>query len=142
MMATDAASATSRVVRRPAACPVLLRSVPGSPPAATVKASYAWLFPDAARALRMRCDKSSLAFSSAARRDALSPLPARLMKYVNIRIPEPGPLGETFFEASSRAMVSGDRVKSPFAGWVESVFTFPTHRGFFVPEFPVLVREV
>jgi len=47
---------------------------------------------------------------------------------VSIRIPDPGPLGETFFEASVLAIVSGLLVKSALGGWVESVFTRATHR--------------
>jgi hypothetical protein len=46
------------------------------------------------------------------------------MKYVSIRIPESGPLGETFFEASVLAIVGALFVKSPGGGCVESVFTF------------------
>ena len=52
-----------------------------------------------------------------------------------MRMPEVGPLGETFFEASDRAIVDASLVKSPFGGWVESVVTFATHR---LPERPVL----
>jgi hypothetical protein len=47
---------------------------------------------------------------------------------VSIRIPEPGPLGETFFEASTLAIVGALAVKSPGGGCVESVVTFATHR--------------
>src|SRR5438552_2998577 len=53
-------------------------------------------------ALPSRCarfDNSDFAFSNSARLAALRPRPARLMKYVSMRMPEPGPLGETFFEA-------------------------------------------
>jgi hypothetical protein len=49
------------------------------------------------------------------------------MKYVNMRIPELGPLGETCFDASFLAIVSGSLVNSPGGGWVESVFTVLTH---------------
>jgi hypothetical protein len=49
------------------------------------------------------------------------------MKYVSIRIPEEGPLGETLFEARVRAMVSALLVNRPSGGWVESVFTLATH---------------
>ena len=31
-------------------------------------------------------------------------------------MPEPGPLGETFFEANDRAIVEASLVKSPFDG--------------------------
>lgn len=47
-----------------------------------------------------------------------------------MRKPDPGPFGETFFEASVRAMVAALFVNSPFGGWVESVLTFDTHRFF------------
>lgn len=50
------------------------------------------------------------------------------MKYVNMRIPEPGALGETFFDANARAMVDASLVNRPFWGWVESVVTFATQR--------------
>lgn len=43
-------------------------------------------------------------------------------------MPELGPLGETFFEASDRAMVEASLVNRPFGGWVESVLTFATQR--------------
>jgi len=54
------------------------------------------------------------------------------MKYVNILIPEPGPLGETFFEASVRTIVFAFFVNNPAGGCVESVVTLATHRFFFV----------
>jgi hypothetical protein len=50
------------------------------------------------------------------------------MKYVNILMPEPGPLGETFLEAKARAIVAASFVNKPFAGCVESVVTFATQR--------------
>ena len=50
------------------------------------------------------------------------------MKYVSILIPDPGPLGETFFDASDRAISAALRVKRPGGGCVESVFTLATHR--------------
>jgi hypothetical protein len=43
-------------------------------------------------------------------------------------MPEPGPLGETFFEASERAMVAASLVKSPLGGKVETVLTLLTQR--------------
>jgi hypothetical protein len=49
------------------------------------------------------------------------------MKYVSIRMPDPGPFGDTFFEANTLAMVAAFLVKSPGGGRVESVFTFATH---------------
>jgi hypothetical protein len=45
-----------------------------------------------------------------------------------MRIPDPGPLGETLFAAKDRAIVSASLVKSPLGGCVESVFTFETQR--------------
>ncbi len=65
---------------------------------------------------------------SSARLCAVRPRPARFMKYVNIRIPEPTPLGETSFEARVRAMVAALFVNNPGGGCVESVFTVATHR--------------
>src|SRR5207253_80075 len=56
------------------------------------------------------------AFSNSAFRAALSPRPARLMKYVSILMPDPGPLGETFFEARVCAMVAAFLVKRPAGG--------------------------
>lgn len=44
-----------------------------------------------------------------------------------MRIPEDGPLGETRFEASVRAIVAALRVNKPSGGCVESVFTLATH---------------
>src|SRR4029434_9603636 len=58
-------------------------------------------------------ESNVLAFSSSRRRVALKPLPARLMKYVSIRMPEEGPLGETFLEASDLAMVAALLVNNP-----------------------------
>jgi len=45
-----------------------------------------------------------------------------------MRIPDPGPLGETFFDAKVRAMVFASLVKSPGGGYVDSVFTQATQR--------------
>ena len=42
-------------------------------------------------------------------------------------IPDPGPLGETSFEARLRAMVAALLLKRPFGGCVESVVTFAIH---------------
>jgi hypothetical protein len=81
--------------------------------------------------LLIRAESKRFALSSSARRVALSPRPARLIKYVSIRNPELGPLGETFFEANVRAIVAASFVNSPFGGCVESVFTLATHRLFF-----------
>lgn len=44
-----------------------------------------------------------------------------------MRIPEPGPLGETFFDASVRAIVPGSLLNSPSGGCVESVLTLLDH---------------
>jgi hypothetical protein len=52
------------------------------------------------------------------------------MKYVSIRMPDPGPFGETFREARVLAMVGASFVKRPAGGCVESVVTAPTHRRF------------
>jgi hypothetical protein len=46
-------------------------------------------------------------------------------------IPDWGPFGETFFEASTRAIVAALLVKSPEGGWVESAFTLAIQRFFF-----------
>jgi hypothetical protein len=42
-------------------------------------------------------------------------------------MPEEGPLGETFFDASDLAMTAALSVNNPARGCVESVFTFATH---------------
>jgi hypothetical protein len=68
------------------------------------------------------------AFSNSCLREAGKSLPARLMKYCIIRMPEPTPLGLTFFEAICRAIVSASLVNMPFLGNVDSVVTFLTHR--------------
>jgi hypothetical protein len=47
-------------------------------------------------------------------------------------MPEPGPLGETLFEARVFAIVLALLVNNPAGGWVESVFTLATHLSFFV----------
>lgn len=83
----------------------------------------------------MRLESRALAFCSSARRVALSPRPPRLMKYVNMRMPEDGPLGETLFEASDRAMAVALLVKSPLGGCVESVVTVLGQRFFFPVDF-------
>jgi hypothetical protein len=62
------------------------------------------------------------------------------MKNVSILIPEPGPFGETFFEASVRAIVSGSFVNSPLGGFVETVFTLPDH--FFAETDTLISKEV
>jgi hypothetical protein len=45
-------------------------------------------------------------------------------------MPEPGPLGETLFEARVLAIVMPLLVNNPGGGCVESVFTLATHRVF------------
>lgn len=45
-----------------------------------------------------------------------------------MRMPEPGPFGETFFEASERAISGAPLVKRSSGGCVESVVTFFTQR--------------
>jgi hypothetical protein len=50
------------------------------------------------------------------------------MKYVSMRSPEAGPLGETFFDARFFAIVVALLVNSPAGGCVESVLTLATHR--------------
>jgi hypothetical protein len=45
-----------------------------------------------------------------------------------MRIPEPGPFGDTFFDANVLAMIRAFRVKSPLGGYVETVVTVPIHR--------------
>src|SRR5260221_2714537 len=79
----------------------------------------------------MRFESRVLAFRSSARRPALSPRPARFIKYVSIFMPDPGPFGETFLEASTRAIVGALLLNSPAGGCVESVLTFDIHRVFF-----------
>jgi hypothetical protein len=71
-----------------------------------------------------RRDNKTLALFNSARRSAVSPRPARFMKYNNILNPDPTPLGETFLEASDRAIVFALFVKSPAGGKVETVVTF------------------
>jgi hypothetical protein len=75
----------------------------------------------------MRFERRSFAFSNSARWEAVSPLPARLMKYVSIRKPEVGPFGDTLFDASVFAIVEAFFVNSPSGGCVESVLTLATH---------------
>ena len=45
-----------------------------------------------------------------------------------MRIPEPGPLGETLFDANTLAIVFASLVNSLAGGWVESVFTSAIQR--------------
>lgn len=46
-------------------------------------------------------------------------------------MPEPGPFGETFLDASDLAMVAASLVNNPFGGKVETVFTLAIHRPLF-----------
>jgi hypothetical protein len=55
-------------------------------------------------------------------------------------MPEPGPLGETLFEANVRAMVAALFVNNPAGGWVESVVTFATHLRFGLLVLAILER--
>jgi hypothetical protein len=79
-------------------------------------------------ALAIRFDSNFFARSNSARRLRLSPLPARLMKYVSIFIPEIGPFGDTLRDANARAIVLASFANSPACGCVESVLTFATQR--------------
>src|SRR6185312_2560404 len=93
----------------------------------------------------MRSESSALAFSSSLLRFPLKFFPARFIKKFNMRIPEPGPLGETFLDARDFAIVSASLVKSPSGGKVETVFTCPDHRFVFPVEFlfePFATRRI
>src|SRR5262249_11864045 len=48
-----------------------------------------------------------------------------------MRMPEPGPFGETLLEARVRAIVAASFVNKPGGGWVASVVTAATHLLFF-----------
>jgi hypothetical protein len=78
----------------------------------------------------IRLESKAFARSNSTLRVALRPRPARLMKYVSMRIPEAGPLGETRFDARVRAMVAAFFVNRPVGGRVESVLTCDTQRFF------------
>ncbi len=54
------------------------------------------------------------------------------MKYVSIRMPEPGPFGETLFEAKALAIALAFLVNNPGGGLVESVFTLAIQRFFLI----------
>jgi hypothetical protein len=64
----------------------------------------------------IRFESRTLALFNSSCRSAASPRPARLMKYVSIRMPDPGPFGETFFEAKTLAMVLALLVNNPAGG--------------------------
>lgn len=61
-------------------------------------------------------ESNCFALSSSARRSGLRPRPARFMKYVSIRMPEPGPFGETPFEAKVLAIVLALLANNPGGG--------------------------
>jgi len=50
-----------------------------------------------------------------------------------MRMPEAGPFGETFLDASERATTGADLVKRSLGGWVESVVTLRTQSRFEPP---------
>ena len=52
-----------------------------------------------------------------------------------MRMPDDGPFGDTFLEASDRAMVAALLVNKPLDGCVESVDTVLTQRFFFPEDF-------
>jgi hypothetical protein len=84
--------------------------------------------------------------SSSALRVGLRLLPARLIKYVSIRNPEVGPLGDTLRDRRVRAIAVASFVNKPAGGCVESVFTFDTQRLeerlVLCPTFPNLPRMI
>jgi hypothetical protein len=45
-----------------------------------------------------------------------------------MRIPDPGPFGDTFFDASARAIAGALFLNNPAGGYVDAVFTLPDHR--------------
>jgi hypothetical protein len=49
-----------------------------------------------------------------------------------MRMPEPGPFGETLLDARIRAIVSAFFVNKPDGGCVESVLTLETHSALFL----------
>lgn len=67
-------------------------------------------------ARRTRSESSDFARFNVARLLALRLRPARLMKKVSIRMPEPGPFGETRLEAKVRAIVAASLLNSPAGG--------------------------
>jgi hypothetical protein len=78
--------------------------------------------------LRARSCRIRLALSSSRLREAGRFLPARLMKYWIMRIPDPIPFGLTFLLAMTLATVSASWLKVSRGGKVETVFTRATHR--------------
>lgn len=57
-----------------------------------------------------------------------------------MRMPEPGPFGDTLFEARVRAITGALFLNSPAGGSVETVFTFADHRR--VPFLLVCLRAI
>jgi len=90
----------------------------------------------------MRSDRSFFARSSSLWRVAVSPLPARLMKKLSMRMPEAGPFGDTFFDASVRAMRGALFRNKPSGGCVDSVLTRATQRRFAGVFFAAALRDV
>jgi hypothetical protein len=68
-----------------------------------------------------------LAFSNSRLRVIDKLLPARLMKYWIMRMPEPMPRGLTLFLAIVLAIVCASFLNKSFGGEVETVFTLRTH---------------
>ncbi len=69
----------------------------------------------------------ALAFSSALFRPGAKLFPARLMNICTILMAEPIPPGDTSLRAMVRATSSGDLVKVPGGGKVDTVFTLADH---------------
>ena len=57
-------------------------------------------------------------------------------------MPEPGPFGETYFDANTLAMVTASLVNKPGGGKVETVVTSAIHFFFFVPAMGCLTTVV
>jgi len=65
-----------------------------------------------------------------------------LMKKLSMRMPEAGPFGDTFFDASVRAMRGALFRNKPSGGYVDSVLTRATQRRFDGVFFAAALREV
>jgi hypothetical protein len=83
--------------------------------------------------------KIFFAFSSSRFRVIDKFLPARLIKYWIIRMPEPIPLGLTLFFAMVLAIVWASLVNKALGGSVETVFTLRTH--FFGLAMALFIRD-
>jgi hypothetical protein len=83
--------------------------------------------------------KIFFAFSSSRFRVIDKFLPARLIKYWIIRMPEPIPLGLTLFFAMVLAIVWASFVNKALGGSVETVFTLRTH--FFGLAMALFIRD-